>query len=112
MPWSGAGSDPRLALIAAALGSVAWKGWSEQALAGRIVGALDGRPADGRPAPALGRDGDDRIDVVRAALRGSAWRLRSAAAVARRALAALDAHHARMACIDIELAWLLDEADV
>jgi hypothetical protein len=95
--------DPRPALIGAALGPFAWKGWSEEMVARRIVAALDRDTA-------LPPHDDERVDVVQDALADCRWRVLSSAGLARRVIAALDAWHQRRQWLDIELAWLLDEA--
>jgi len=103
MPPSRRAHDPRPALIGAALGPFAWKGWTEEMVARRIVAALDREPW---PVPRS----DERVEVVQDALADCRWRVLSSAGLARRAIAALDAWQQRRQWLDIELAWLLDEA--
>jgi hypothetical protein len=99
--------DPRIAAIGAALGPNGWRSMSAEMVARRIVGAIDSPEASER---SLAPHDDDRVELLQWALSRCVWRSFTNSGVARYALAELGAWHERRRWLEVELAWLLDDA--
>jgi hypothetical protein len=91
--------DARMARVAAALATYAWRRMSVRAVAVRLVAENDGE--------VVALD-DGRVWMVKRALLACRWRGLTVAGVARQAAAALGTWHASHRRLDLELAWLLD----
>jgi hypothetical protein len=100
----------RLDSVCGALQPYGWHRLTPEMLVRRVVGAADraGRSDQPVTAEAVPRD-DPRVEPLVRYLGGTAWRALTVGELCRRLLEALDHWELRDRCLDLEIAWLLDE---
>ena len=100
-------STDRLAAVRAALEPYPWRRFTREMLLRRVLGAVDRASGRGTASP-VARD-DRRVEELARFLATHQWRALTVSELCQRLLDALDDWEARDCCIDLELAWLLEE---
>ncbi|MGB8651441.1 MAG: hypothetical protein WCD35_12355 [Mycobacteriales bacterium] len=99
--------DNCLAAACAALEPYSWRRLTPEMIVRRVLGAVDLSRGQGTGSPVPLED--RRVEALVGVVTAMQWRALTARGLCRRLLVALDDWYVRDRCLDLELAWLLEE---